>query len=90
MWHAFVNNAYRSDYNASPTLSSYGAQSGFSLLDAGIGFGPADGSYDISIVGRNLLDKQYLISVSDVSGTNPFRAAAGAPRFIGITFRAKL
>jgi iron complex outermembrane receptor protein len=90
VWHTFVNNAYRSEYNTSPTLSSYGVQSGFSLLDAGIGFGPANGSYDISLVGKNLLDKQYLISVSDVTGTNPFRAAAGSPRFIGITLRAKL
>jgi iron complex outermembrane receptor protein len=90
VWHTFINNAYRSEYNASPTLSSYGVQSGFSLLDAGIGIGPANGSYDISLVGKNLLNKQYLISVSDFTGTNPFRAASGTPRFIGITLRAKL
>jgi iron complex outermembrane recepter protein len=89
-WHAFASYIYRSEYNASPTLAVYGEQAAFGLLDGGLGFGPEDGRWELSLLGRNLLDEQYLISVQDFSGTTQFRGAAGAPRFIGLLFRAYL
>lgn len=89
-WRAFLNSSYRSEYNTSPSLSSYGVQSGFALFDAGIGFGTNNGDYEFTLVGKNLFDKKYLISVSDVTSTNPFRAAAGTPRFVGVTLRIKI
>lgn len=89
-WHAFLNDAYRSGYNADTSLSTYGTQGGFSLFEGGIGFGKANGDWDLTLLGKNLLNKQYLISISDGSSTTPTRGAAGAPQFFGITFRAKL
>ena len=89
-WRSFLNNTYRSASNVSPTLSAYGQQPAYSILDGGIGISSASGKYDLSLVGKNLLDKQYLISVQDLGGSSLARGAAGQRRFIGLTFRASL
>ncbi len=87
--HGFANNSYRSSLNVSPSLSAYGHQDGYSVLDAGIGLKLAGGRYDISLLAKNLLDERYLISVSDLSSSGLSRAAIGLPRYVGLTFRTR-
>lgn len=86
---AFVNHAYRSASNASPSLSILGRQGGYSVVDAGFGFEFGEGRHDLSFIAKNLFDKSYVISVSDFSNSNVARAAIGQRRYVGAVFRTR-
>jgi len=70
-WQANWN--YRSSYNPSPALDPTLDQSGFALLDARLQVAPADGGWSIAAFGRNLTDKLYAESGSDVPGVRGAR-----------------
>jgi iron complex outermembrane receptor protein len=88
--HAFANNSYRSALNVSPSLSLYGRQDGYSVVDVGVGLKFGDGRHDVTLLAKNLFDKRYLISVSDFSNSGVSRAAAGLTRYVGLTYRTSL
>lgn len=70
-WQANWN--YRSAYNPSPALDPTLDQSGFGLLDARIQVAPANGRWSVAVFGRNLADKLYAESGSDVPGVRGAR-----------------
>ena len=74
------------DITARPRVSggSYG------LLNARAAIGPSDGSWDIALWGKNLLDKEYVSFVADLSGTAGFyETYYGAPRQYGAQFTVR-
>jgi len=75
--HVSSSDTYRSRFNGSFTLSQYGWQEAFHLFDAGIGVGTKDGKYDISLIGKNILDKKYITLAQDGSTTGILEAAGG-------------
>jgi outer membrane receptor protein involved in Fe transport len=53
---------YVSSYNASQTQDPKGVQDGVARINARLGFGPDDGSWELAVLGKNLTDeivKQY-------------------------------
>jgi iron complex outermembrane recepter protein len=86
-----INTTYRSEYNASQTLSIYGVQDAFTLTDLTIGLSTRDGNYDVSFVAKNLFDKVYKTTAGDGSTTASLSTESIGPRrFLGVVFRARL
>jgi len=70
-WQA--NWTYRTAYNPSPALDPTLDRSGFGLLDARVQIAPADGRWSVAVFGRNLTDKLYTESGSDIPGVRGAR-----------------
>lgn len=74
------------DITARPRVSG-GA---YGLLNARAAIGPNDGTWDIALWGKNLLDKEYVSFVADLSGTAGFyETYYGAPRQYGAQFTVR-
>ncbi|MCV6605267.1 MAG: TonB-dependent receptor, partial [Porticoccaceae bacterium] len=58
--HTTVDVLYVDDYLFNPTLDPRNVQDAYTEVNARIGFGPADGSWEVSILGRNLTDEQVI------------------------------
>ncbi len=59
---------YLSSFNSSPTdnpTANFGPEY---LMDANVGFYPSSKRWKVQLVGRNLLDRHYLVSVTDKPG----------------------
>lgn len=59
---------YLSSFNSSPTDSPTANFGPEYLMDANIGFYPTSKRWKVQLVGRNLLDRHYLVSVTDKPG----------------------
>ena len=86
----FVNNAYRSGTHLAASQSDFTYQRAYSLTDAGISFGTQDGKYELSLVGKNLFDKEYATGAGTFSGSNAVTLQPGYDRTFAVVFRAKL
>jgi iron complex outermembrane receptor protein len=86
----FVNNAYRSGTHLAASQSDFTYQRAYSLTDAGISFGTQDGKYELSLVGKNLFDKDYATGAGTFSGSNAVTLQPGYDRTFAVVFRAKL
>jgi iron complex outermembrane receptor protein len=80
----------RSRANYAGNLSAYGAQGGYSLLDAGIGIQSSDGKLELAVVGKNLRDKHYVTSVTPFSSTGAVTGASGERRTASVVLRGQL
>ena len=89
LFHSSLNVSYRSRSNLDSTLSSYGWQKGYALTDIGIGFGRADGKYDLTLLVKNLFNTEYALAKTSFSSTLPVYEQLGDSRFIGVVMRAK-
>jgi iron complex outermembrane receptor protein len=88
--HLFVNNDFRSEANLATTLSAYTVQRAYSITNAGVGIGDAQDKYEVSVIGKNILDTNYAINLGQYSSTSGVSDFYGQPRFVGLVFRAKL
>ncbi len=52
-----VNLFYASAYDSAQTHDPLGRQEGFARINARLGFGPADGPWEVAVLGKNLTDK---------------------------------
>ncbi|SHH08249.1 TonB-dependent receptor [Massilia sp. CF038] len=86
----FVNNAYRSGTYLAANQSENTYQAAYSLLDAGLTFGTRDGRYELSVVGKNLTDKDYATGAGTYSGSGAITVQPGYDRTFAVVFRAKL
>lgn len=86
----YANNAYRSGTYLNSNLSEYTYQKAYSLLDGGLGIGTQDGKYEVSLVGQNLLDKEYATGRGTYSSSGAVSYQPGWGRTLGLVFRAKL
>jgi iron complex outermembrane recepter protein len=74
------------DITARPLVSG-GA---YGLLNARAAIGPRDGNWDIALWGKNLLNKEYVSFVADLSGSAGFyETYYGAPRQYGVQISAR-
>jgi iron complex outermembrane recepter protein len=48
--HAFANTSYRSELNVSPSLSLYGRQGGYTVVDAGFGIKLGEGRHEVNVL----------------------------------------
>lgn len=62
-------------------------QRSYGLLNARLGWNSSDGRYGVSVVGRNLLDKDYVVSTA--SYTVAVAGRPGTPRTVEATFSVK-
>lgn len=88
-FHTNFDVSYRSRSNLDSTLSENGWQKGYEIADFGIGIGPQNGKYDVSLVVKNLFNTTYALAITNYTTTAPIVEQLGDPRYIGVTFRAK-
>jgi iron complex outermembrane receptor protein len=82
-----LDTSYRSRFSSSPTESLYMFVSGYSLVNARIGFRTADG-WTLSVWARNLLNKDYFDLLSAAPGNSGLIVGQpGDPRTVGVTLR---
>ena len=81
-----VNYNYRSGAYTQPnnTVASY--MQGYGLLSARLQYVPLQGNWDVSVFGTNLLDKRYVISAGDSTGSGIIVHLYGAPIEYGVSF----
>ncbi|MBH5323473.1 TonB-dependent receptor [Aurantiacibacter sediminis] len=84
--HARVDGSYRSSIQNEPSNFAPVSQDGYGIINARLGFGDADETYDLSIWAKNLFDERYLENgFRSGGGTNIGYFARG--RQIGATLR---
>ncbi len=96
-WFIRGEYAYRDDRFFFPDLDPDLTDEDYFLLNASLGIRAADGTWDVTLWGKNLTDEEYLISASrnrDAGnagfGTVPiegYRVTAGDERTYGLTLR---
>jgi iron complex outermembrane receptor protein len=86
----FLNNSYRSATYPAANQSENTFQAAYSLVDAGITFGSRDGRYELSLVGKNLTDKDYATGAGSYSGSGAVTVQPGYDQTFAVVFRAKL
>jgi iron complex outermembrane recepter protein len=84
----FASETYRSRVNYG--VSDLTWQNPYSITNAGLGFRPDNGAWDVSIWGKNIFDTHYFTFLGSVSQTSPILGMPGDPLQFGVTFRTKL
>ncbi|WP_051378641.1 TonB-dependent receptor [Derxia gummosa] len=83
-FHTSANAAYTSSYNSDVSLSSYAVIPSNWLVDAAVGLGARNKSFDVSVVVKNLLN-------DDTPRSKTWNSYVPAvPRTVGILFTSKL
>jgi iron complex outermembrane receptor protein len=85
-----LSNSFKSGFYFNDNHSENTYQNGYTVTNLGIGFGPAKGDWEFSLLAKNLLNTDYAISKATWTGTAAQTQNLGAPRYIGVTFKAKL
>jgi len=60
---------YTSSYDADVTAHPYSRQPSYTLVDASVRVGDADGRWELALIGRNLTNKWYIAASNDVPFT---------------------
>ena len=73
-----LNMRYSSSYLGSSFGDYYTEQNAYAVIDAGLYFGPADESWQLALIGKNLTDKFYFIGggTAPLTGSGTGTAAA--------------
>jgi iron complex outermembrane receptor protein len=87
--HFFASETYRSRANLNTSLSVYGWQDGYFLTNAGISFGPDNGSWDLALWGKNITNTHYYTNIASLSPSAPVAGTPGDPLTVGATFHTK-
>lgn len=82
--HAGLNYNHVSAFNPSSSLSRYAQQNGYGLADLALGLRTRDKKFDVTLIVRNLLDKDYG-SYYDWNSYSP-----SEPRWVGVSISTKL
>jgi outer membrane receptor protein involved in Fe transport len=73
-----LSGTYTGSYESAPNYGPGGYQPSYWLLNAAVHFGPESGQYRISVIGRNLTNSYYKMSIFEQSGAdNPTQQYAG-------------
>jgi outer membrane receptor protein involved in Fe transport len=86
-----ASGSYSSSYNGAEDDSPGGIQTPYWLVDAALHLGPADGRYELSVIGRNLTNTYYLVSVVGWPGfaNNDYIGNFNRPREVVLQFQYK-
>jgi iron complex outermembrane receptor protein len=85
-----VSNSYRSGTYLAANQAEESWQGGYSLLNVGLGLGSLNKQWELSLNLKNLLDKEYATTKSTYSATAASGLQIGAPRYVGVTLKAKI
>jgi iron complex outermembrane recepter protein len=82
--------AYRSSANLNSSLSIYGIQPAYTLVNGAIGLRHGDGRWDVSLWVKNLLDEKYFTDNGAASSTGAFTFTEGDRRSFGVALRTRI
>lgn len=83
-----VNAKYQSSYNTGSNLDPVKNQPGFTLVNARVGIGPDDKSWQVEAWAQNIFDEYYTqVGFDAVAQTGSYNAFLGMPRTYGMTVR---
>ncbi|MDP3592775.1 MAG: TonB-dependent receptor, partial [Phenylobacterium sp.] len=83
-----VNAKYQSSYNTGSNLDPVKNQPGFTLVNARVGIGPDDKSWQVEAWAQNIFDEYYTqVGFDAVAQTGSYNAFLGMPRTYGMTLR---
>ncbi len=85
-----LSNAYRSGTYLASNQSENSWQSGYSILNLGLGLGSLNKKWELALNATNLLDQSYASSKGTYSATSASSLQIGAPRYIGVTLKSSL
>lgn len=88
--HFFVNNSYRSGTYLAANQSENTYQDSYTLTDGGIGVGSANDKYELTLIAKNIFDKEFKTGAGTYGGRGAITEQPGLGRTIGVAFRAKL
>ena len=83
-----VNAKYQSSYNTGSNLDPVKNQPGFTVVNARVGIGPDDKSWQVEAWAQNIFDEYYTqVGFDAVAQTGSYNAFLGMPRTYGMTLR---
>ncbi|UCV06022.1 TonB-dependent receptor [Dechloromonas denitrificans] len=85
-----LSNSYRSGAYLNDNHASFSYQEAYTVTNLGIGLGALDRSWEVSVLGRNVLDKEYYTSASTWSSTAAQTVTWGSPRTWMLVFKSKI
>lgn len=85
-----LTNTYRSGYFQNDNHAPFTYQDAYNITNLALGFGAEDRSWEVSVLIRNLLDKEYYTSANTWSGTAAQTVTYGAPRSWLVFFKSRL
>ncbi|GEO01140.1 TonB-dependent receptor [Novosphingobium sediminis] len=86
--YAHLDWSYRSSFNTSSSNSALAEIKGYGLINARLGLRSESGIWDLAIWAKNLLDKDYYLSLSPAA-TGVVTGQVGEPRTFGATLRTR-
>ena len=85
-----VNAKYQSSYNTGSNLDPVKFQPGFTLVNARVGVGSANGRWAVEAWAQNLFDQRYTqVAFDAVAQTGSYDSFLGLPRTYGMTLRLR-
>ncbi|MBI5791466.1 MAG: TonB-dependent receptor [Rhodocyclales bacterium] len=85
-----LSNSYRSDAYLNDNHADITHQSAYTITNLGLGIGALNRSWEVSLLGKNILNKQYYTSAGTWTSTAAGNVTWGAPRNWQLVFKAKL
>ena len=86
--YAHADWSYRSSFNTSSSNSRLAQIAGYGLINARLGVRSESGLWDVALWAKNLLDKDYYLSLSPAA-TGVVTGQVGEPRTFGATLRTR-
>lgn len=83
-------NTYNSGAYLNDNHADFTYQKGYNITNLGLGLGALDRSWEVSVLGRNIFDKDYYTSASTWSSTAAQSVTFGAPRTWMLVFKSKI
>lgn len=85
-----LTNSYRSGAYLNDNHASFSRQDAYTVTNLGLGLGALDKSWEVSLLGRNVFDKQYHTSASTWSNSAAQTVTWGAPKTWMLVFKSKI
>ncbi len=82
--HLNFNYHYGSSRNGDASQSRYAEVGSYGLLDLSVGYGRRDGAFDVSVIGKNILNKEF----AETQTWTQF--VPGVGRWVGIAVSGQL
>ncbi len=82
--------SYRSGTYLATNQAASTYQQGYSIANLRLGLGSLNKSWEVSLLARNLFDKDYATSRSAYTSTGAGSRQIGAPRYVGVTLQSQL
>jgi iron complex outermembrane receptor protein len=88
--HFYLNASYRAKANVNPSLSAFGIQPAYTIVDGGVGIATRDDKYEVVLWVKNLADTKFVTNINAYSSSAAVSETLGERRSFGVTLRTKL